>query len=214
MLKNKFISSLLLFKANFVYQWAQVIQLASSMFLPGRWRPHSQAPLHGRVGGNSGNKVGSSGSKTSTRLPKLTAVFLSSAGASLCRKETGVPCALTRVCCISIIAMFFLGGVPSGRLCGGERCLSPLDFSSRQRRSLFVPLGAGERRKASPQGTTGRGKRRSFRFSHLPSPRANYFSLLFFRVPVGTLSLLKRAHRGFIVSLPRGHVRKERVTKP
>ena len=114
----------------------------------------------------------------------------------------------------------FLGGVPSGRLCGGERCLSPLvfsprhDFTPRQSRSLFVPLGAGERRKASPQGTTGRGKRRSFRFSHLPSPRANYFSLLFFRVPVGTLSLLKRAHRGFIVSLPRGHVRKERVAKP
>ena len=34
MLKNKFISSLLLFKANFVFQQAEVIQLASCTFLP------------------------------------------------------------------------------------------------------------------------------------------------------------------------------------
>ena len=83
MLKNEFISSLLLFKANFVYQRTEVIQLASCIFLPGLWRPPSQAPLQGRVEGNSGNRVGYSGCKTSTPLPKFTAVSLSSAEESL-----------------------------------------------------------------------------------------------------------------------------------
>ena len=155
------------------------------------------------------------------RAYRSSQLYFSPPQGPLCvARRRGSPAHLRAFAVFRLLLCFFRGGVPSGRLCGGERCLSPLDFSPRhdfsprQSRSLFVPLGAGERRKASPQGTTGRGKRRSFRFSHLPSPRANYFSLLFFRVPVGTLSLLKRAHRGFIVSLPRGHVRKERVTKP
>ena len=112
------------------------------------------------------------------------------------------------------------GGVPSGCLCGGESCVinpntwGQTRFFPRQSRRLFVPLGAGERTKDSPHGTKGRGKRRSFRFSHLLSPRANNFVLLFFRIPVGAQSLLKRAHREFIVILPRKHVRKDHVTKP
>ena len=68
------------------------------------------------------------------------------------------------------------GGVPSGSLCGGERCFINSNtrghklFSPRQSRSLFVPLGAGEgEEERQPAGDDGKGERRS-------APRANYFA--------------------------------------
>ena len=133
----------------------------------------------------------------------------------MCRKEKGVP----TLCYVSIIAIWGEGEYQAGAS-AEERAVLLIRILEDRHDSFLgrvedsVPLGAGERTKDSPYGTKGRGKRRSFRFSHLLSPRANNFVLLFFRIPVGAQSLLKRAHREFIVILPRKHVRKDHVTKP
>ena len=158
MLKNEFISSLLLFKANFVYQRANC---------------HSVSKLHVSPRSLTTSFPGPSPGTTRRelwvqgwvfRVQNLNApsqvhccISLLRRGVFVSQGDGGPPRTYGRLLHFDYCYVFLGGGgIPSGSLCGGERCfIYPNSrghklFSPRQSRSLFVPLGAGERKKNTP----------------------------------------------------------------